>query len=119
MSEEILGRFDLLGDPIPEGFGKRGRPEHIPTVENRNKVRLLLALGWAALPDPRDAQDHRQNAEQVLFPHTPAASAAGRWPGGGGSKSLRPAALRSGVGDTLSRPRKWGNFFRHCFFGPT
>jgi hypothetical protein len=44
--------FDLLGDPIPEGFGKRGRPPHIPTVENRNKIMMLLAMGWT---DPRIA----------------------------------------------------------------
>ena len=47
MAEEIPGRFDLLGDPIPENWGKRGRPAHIPTLENRNKIRLLLAFGWA------------------------------------------------------------------------
>lgn len=39
--------FDLLGDPIPEGHGKRGRPTHIATVKNRNKVMMLLALGWS------------------------------------------------------------------------
>lgn len=39
--------FDLLGDPIPEGHGRRGRPQHIATTENRNKVMVLLALGWA------------------------------------------------------------------------
>lgn len=38
--------LDLLGDPIPANFGGRGRPEHIPTTENRNKVMLLLALEW-------------------------------------------------------------------------
>lgn len=38
--------FDLLGDPIPENWGGRGRPQHIPTLENRSKVRLLLAFGW-------------------------------------------------------------------------
>ena len=38
--------FDLFGDPIPEGYGKRGRPEHVPTRENRNKVMMLLAMGW-------------------------------------------------------------------------
>lgn len=38
--------FDLLGDPIPEGWGKRGRPPHLPTGENRNKVRMLLAFDW-------------------------------------------------------------------------
>jgi len=39
-------RLDLFGDPVPEGWGKRGRPEHIATLESRNKVVLLLALGW-------------------------------------------------------------------------
>lgn len=38
--------LDLLGDPIPENWGKRGRPAHIPTVGNRNKIMVLLALGW-------------------------------------------------------------------------
>ncbi|MFZ3483900.1 hypothetical protein [Sphingomonas sp. 3-13AW] len=36
--------LDLLGDPIPEGFGKRGRPPHAPTDENRRKVILLAAF---------------------------------------------------------------------------
>jgi hypothetical protein len=35
--------FDLFGDPIPEGWGKRGRPPHVPTDEKRNRVMLLLA----------------------------------------------------------------------------
>jgi hypothetical protein len=39
--------FDLLGDPIPENWGKRGRPAHIPTHQNRNKIRVLLAFGWS------------------------------------------------------------------------
>ncbi|MBB3396862.1 hypothetical protein [Rhizobium sp. BK060] len=39
--------FDLLGDPIPEGWGKRGRPPHLATEKNRNKVMLLLAMGWS------------------------------------------------------------------------
>lgn len=39
--------FDLFGDPIPANHGRRGRPQHIATVENRNKVKLLLALGWS------------------------------------------------------------------------
>ncbi|HEY4136482.1 MAG TPA: hypothetical protein VGO34_14855 [Alphaproteobacteria bacterium] len=42
----MAGNFDLLGDPIPENWGKRGRPPHLPTELNRNKVRLLLAFGW-------------------------------------------------------------------------
>ena len=44
--------FDLLGDPIPEGWGKRGRPPHVPTNEKRSKVILLMARGW---PDKRIA----------------------------------------------------------------
>lgn len=41
--ERIL---DLFGDPVPENWGRRGRPEHIATQENRNKVTMLLAFGW-------------------------------------------------------------------------
>ncbi|MGJ5149855.1 hypothetical protein [Bradyrhizobium sp. HKCCYLR1023] len=39
--------FDLFGDPVPANWGKRGRPEHIPTQKNRNRVSLLLAMGWS------------------------------------------------------------------------
>lgn len=39
--------FDLFGDTIPEGWGKAGRPEHSPTDENRNKVNMLLVMGWS------------------------------------------------------------------------
>lgn len=38
--------FDLFGDPIPENWGKRGRPQHLPIQGNRNKVNMLLAFGW-------------------------------------------------------------------------
>ena len=41
------GNFDLFGMPVPDGFGKRGRPEHMVTLESTNKVKLLLALGWS------------------------------------------------------------------------
>ena len=37
--------FDLFGDPVPVGRGKAGRPEHVPTNENRNKIMMLLAIG--------------------------------------------------------------------------
>lgn len=40
-------KFDLFGDPISEGHGKRGRPAHVATDKNRNKVSMLLALGWS------------------------------------------------------------------------
>lgn len=42
MAEDL----DLLGDPIPANWLKRGRPPHMATEGNRNKVMLLLALGW-------------------------------------------------------------------------
>jgi len=37
--------FDLLGDPIPEGFGKRGRPPHMPTDEKRRLIMMLMRVG--------------------------------------------------------------------------
>ncbi len=39
--------FDLFGDPVPSNWGGRGRPEHIPTQQNRNRVSMLVALGWS------------------------------------------------------------------------
>ncbi len=52
MSAENSGDVDLFGDPIPEGFEGRGRPPHVATERNRNKVMLLIALGWT---EPRIA----------------------------------------------------------------
>lgn len=43
---DFAPEFDLLGDPIPPNWGKRGRPPHVPTRENASKVMLLLAQGW-------------------------------------------------------------------------
>lgn len=39
--------FDLLGDPIPEGHGKRGRPPHVPTDEKRRLIIMLMAFDWS------------------------------------------------------------------------
>jgi hypothetical protein len=39
-------RLDLFGDPVPDNWGKRGRPQHIRTLENINKITMLVALGW-------------------------------------------------------------------------
>ena len=41
---EIL---DLFGEPVPSNWGRRGRPEHAPNQKNRNRVSLLVALGWS------------------------------------------------------------------------
>ena len=43
----VAENFDLFGDPVPEHWGKRGRPAHIPTSENINKVMMMTALGWS------------------------------------------------------------------------
>ncbi|UGA46715.1 hypothetical protein HU230_0012005 [Bradyrhizobium quebecense] len=39
--------FDLFGDPVPANWGGRGRPEHVANQQNRNRVSLLVALGWS------------------------------------------------------------------------
>jgi hypothetical protein len=44
MAPKVL---DLFGDPVPDNWGQRGRPEHIPSQQNRNRVSLLVAMGWS------------------------------------------------------------------------
>lgn len=39
--------FDLFGDPVPANWGERGRPEHVASQQNRNKVSMLVAFGWS------------------------------------------------------------------------
>jgi hypothetical protein len=41
---EIL---DLFGEPVPANWGQRGRPEHIASQQNRNRVSMLVAWGWS------------------------------------------------------------------------
>jgi len=43
----VSGEFDLFGDPVRLPSGLRGRPAHRPSQENRNKVMMLLAMGWS------------------------------------------------------------------------
>lgn len=38
---------DLFGDPYRLPNGRRGRPKHVSTQENRNKVMMLTAMGWS------------------------------------------------------------------------
>ena len=40
-------QFDLFGDPVRLPGGRRGRPAHRACQKNRNKVMLLLAMGWS------------------------------------------------------------------------
>lgn len=47
VGENLEPRFDLFGDPVPANWGKRGRPQHVPTDVNRSKVSMFLALGWS------------------------------------------------------------------------
>jgi hypothetical protein len=37
----------LFGWPDMPWKGQRGRPPHVPDDESRNKIKLLLALGWS------------------------------------------------------------------------
>ncbi len=39
--------LDLLGDPVPANWGQRGRPEHVASQQNRNRVSMLVAMGWS------------------------------------------------------------------------
>ncbi|QCP88107.1 hypothetical protein EYE35_21040 [Cereibacter sphaeroides] len=39
--------FDLFGNPVEAGSGKPGRPRKSATLEDRNKVNMLLAVGWS------------------------------------------------------------------------
>lgn len=42
MSED----FDLFGNPYIAEPPRRGRPPHVVTKETRNRVNMLVALGW-------------------------------------------------------------------------
>lgn len=39
--------LDLFGLPARPGRGQKGRPAFSPSIQDRNRVRLLLALGWS------------------------------------------------------------------------
>jgi hypothetical protein len=41
----LEGVVDLFGDPVPATRGRKGRPPHLPTAENRRFVTLALACG--------------------------------------------------------------------------
>ena len=41
----LPGVTDLFGDPVPKSRGKKGKPAHVPTAENRRLVQLALACG--------------------------------------------------------------------------
>lgn len=44
MSGEIS---DLFGNPVRPGKGQKGRPTYEATLKDRNKVKMLLAVGWS------------------------------------------------------------------------
>ncbi len=37
--------LDLFGDPVPLNRGRKGRPAHVPTAQNRGLVTMLVATG--------------------------------------------------------------------------
>lgn len=39
---------DLFGNPVRAGHGAKGRPRYEATQKDRNKVKLLLAMGWGS-----------------------------------------------------------------------
>lgn len=43
----VVPETDLFGYPDRPGRGQRGRPRFQATMRDRNRVRLLLALGWS------------------------------------------------------------------------
>ncbi len=58
---------DLFGDPIRvSAKGRRGRPAHQPTQHSRDKVALLLAVGWS---DERIAHALQLKSTKTLRKH--------------------------------------------------
>lgn len=47
MSQEITEQPCLFGWPVMPWKGRRGRPPHLPSPENVNRVKMLLAFGWS------------------------------------------------------------------------
>jgi hypothetical protein len=45
----VAAIFDLFGNPWIDAPKKRGRPVHEVTVKTRNRVSMLLALGWSTI----------------------------------------------------------------------
>lgn len=39
--------FDLFGLPVDPATGKPGRPRKEATTEDRNRIKMLLAVGWS------------------------------------------------------------------------
>lgn len=42
----VSENFDLFGLPVDPGTGKPGRPRKEASEKDRNKIKLLLAIGW-------------------------------------------------------------------------
>jgi hypothetical protein len=45
VADEILGEVDLFGDPLVRVRERAGRPEHVWTQRNSNRINLLFAQG--------------------------------------------------------------------------
>lgn len=47
MGHDFAGVVDLFGELVALPSGRRGRPAHVACQKNRNKVIMLLAMGWS------------------------------------------------------------------------
>lgn len=47
MDGEMTEQPCLFGWPVMPWKGRRGRPPHLPSPENVNRVKMLLAFGWS------------------------------------------------------------------------
>jgi len=59
--------FDLFGDPVSEYRPKGGRPQHLATQENRNKVSMLVAFGWNNERIARALRHHPADPSSAVF----------------------------------------------------
>ncbi len=98
--------YDLLGDPIPPHFGKRGRPPHVPTAENRQKMRLLLAFDLSNQRIARALGITGKTLSKHYFRELRQRA------GGGGQISGPPSAL------TVGQPHARGREIGKTFFAP-
>lgn len=45
MSSKFSGEFDLLGWPVATNYGGKGKPPHVPSPENVNVIKVMMAEG--------------------------------------------------------------------------
>lgn len=53
MIGKFEGTYGLLGNPIPEKFGRQDRTPPKPVDHNRNKISLLVGISWSKYQIPQ------------------------------------------------------------------